>query len=230
MSVFIPIYCHFEPHGHTAPVHLEVQTSLTRYAVDGGGSAAFPHTLPGTSADNPIVLDGPSTTESDSNPWSNDLYHPGDSVDNPIDLDAASTAESETEVIDSLLDDSYQAEHSIAGTSLDYYVCKICYGKAVDLALGCGHTYCYDCFNKFFHDSILRKAGESQEWAKMYLLSRYCEPSCPFCKKTFPGQFAPPNDRNHLEGFYFPLHCPDTEHPHCFIEEYVAQGIRLKML
>lgn len=86
------------------------------------------------------------------------------------------------------------------------------------------------CFDKFFHDYVLGKAMGNQRLACEYLSSRQCEPHCPYSKKSLPGRFASQDDRDYLDGFYVPLRCPDQESSQCFINDYMVQGIKLKIL
>jgi uncharacterized cysteine cluster protein YcgN (CxxCxxCC family) len=100
----------------------------------------------------------------------------------------------------------------------------------VDLALGCGHTYCYDCFNKFFHKSVLDKTMRNQSLAFEYLASQQWTPQCPFCGECLLGRYASQDDRDNRDSFYVPLRCPDPESSHCFIKGYMVRGIILKIL
>ncbi|RDK42408.1 hypothetical protein M752DRAFT_266211 [Aspergillus phoenicis ATCC 13157] len=187
---------------------------------------------PGSSFDNPIDIDALGNRENDNSIFSHDSQPPGNSIENPIDLETVSAATSDvTELIATLPASPVQTELMPDGRSLEaYYECKICYCKVVDLVLGCGHTYCYNCFNNFFHDSVLRKARRSQALAHQYLAGRQYKPFCPYCMEVLPGQYADPEDCDHLKGFYVPLRCPEPGKLHCFINDYMVQGVRLKML
>ncbi|TQB71046.1 hypothetical protein MPDQ_007809 [Monascus purpureus] len=245
MSLFIPIYIRLtpqsQPFNSTNPVLVEVEAPSEVHAPpghyrqaseDNGGLPTLSYPLPGSSIQTPIDADALSDAENDTSVFSHNSHRPGDSIDNPIDVDALSVETSDaTELITSLPASPAQIECIPNGQSQETsYECKICYHAVVDLALGCGHTYCYNCFNKFFHDSVLANARGSQASAYERLASRRCEPSCPYCKQVLPGHYMDPEDRDHLKGFYVPLRCSDPETSGCFINDYMVQGVRLKML
>ncbi|RDH26159.1 hypothetical protein BDQ94DRAFT_180126 [Aspergillus welwitschiae] len=175
-------------------------------AAELGLLSTSPNPTPLTSDDedeggNSIETGTSSNVERNSNSFSHGSHRPGDSIDNPSVLDATTTVASHTtNVIDAVSNSRQQKE---CGTGV------------VDLVLGCGHVYCYDCFNKFFHDSVLSKALGDSKLAFEYPRKRRCEPCCPVCKKTLPGCFTRPNNRDRLVGFYVPMRCP---------------GIKLRML
>ncbi|RDH26205.1 hypothetical protein BDQ94DRAFT_179254 [Aspergillus welwitschiae] len=205
-------------------------TPLTSDDEDEGGiSSAY---LRSPFAGNPIGTGTSSNVERDFNSFSHRSHRPGDSIDDPIVLDATTTVPSHTtNVIDTVSNSRQQKECGTRGRSLEeHYECKICFCEVVDLVLGCGHVYCYDYFNKFFHDSVLSKALGNPLLAVQYLRKRRCEPCCPFCKKTLPGCFTRPDNRERLVGFYVPMRCPDSEFSHCFVDDYLVQGTKLRML
>ncbi|PYH75186.1 uncharacterized protein BO88DRAFT_32382 [Aspergillus vadensis CBS 113365] len=180
------------PSAVTSSVSEEVQTRFLHHSQISeaiGGLPTLPYPLPGSSFDNSIDIDALRNTGNDNSIISHDLQRPGDSIENPIDLDTVSAATSDvTELIASLPVSLAQTELMPDGRSLEtYYECKICYCKVVDLVLGCGHTYCYNCFNNFFHDSVLRQARRRQALAYEYLAGRQCKPLCPYCMEYFPG-------------------------------------------
>ncbi|KAH8435415.1 uncharacterized protein LDX57_013045 [Aspergillus melleus] len=212
---------------------VEVQTlphdyrEISRYL---GGLPAMPSPLPGSSPENPIDVDTPGDEASDTVSC-HDLHHPGDSVENPVDVDAVPVVTSDATGI---IERSSPSPTSTGYMSDDrplkgQYVCKICYDNAVDLVLGCGHAYCYGCFSKFFHDSVLERVEGCRKLAYEYLFTQLCQPCCPYCKKVLPGRYNDLEDRDHLNDVYVPLQCPDLE-INCFINDYMVQGIRLKML
>lgn len=47
---------------------------------------------------------------------------------------------------------------------------------------------------------------------------------------VLPGQYTDPEDRDYLKGFYVPLSCQEPGRLHCFIDDYMVQGVRLRML
>ncbi|KAH1598467.1 hypothetical protein KXX44_005584 [Aspergillus fumigatus] len=236
MSLFILIYCRFglrlsTPNSSAALVLTESQTSPSDQNVrDIGGLPTLPCPLPGTSYENSIELDMFSDEECDSSVRLDDCQQPGDSIDNPIDLDAATTVACNTGTIDNLSDRRHQMECVIDGRSFEeHYRCKICFCNVVDLALRCGHTYCSDCFNKYFHKSVLDEAMGSQRLACEYLESQQCKLRCPFCGDYLLGRYAGQNHRDSLDGAYVRLRCPDPESSHCFIKNYMVQGVKLKI-
>ncbi|OJZ79819.1 hypothetical protein ASPFODRAFT_54562 [Aspergillus luchuensis CBS 106.47] len=182
--------------------------------------------------ENPIEIVTFSNVERNYNIFSHGSHRPGDSIDDPIVLDATTMAPSHTtNVMDPGWNSRQQKECGTGGRSLEeHYECKICFRKVVDLVLGCGHVYCYDCFNKFFHESALSKALGDSRLAFEYLRKRHCEPCCPVCKKALPDCIARSDNRDHLVGFYVPMRCPHSESSHCFVDDYMVQGIKLRML
>jgi hypothetical protein len=98
------------------------------------------------------------------------------------------------------------------------------YRNVVDLALGCTHTYCYGCFNRFFHALVLVKARRSQVSTHEHLAGQRYKPPCPYCKQLLPGQNADPEDHDHHDGFHVTLRCPGPENSHCFNNEYTGAG------
>ena len=75
----------------------------------------------------------------------------------------------------------------------------------IDLVLGCGHPYCYNCFNSFFHEVALRNIDYDEEAARELLATQSLEPYCPFCQKTLAGRYASVGELQHLNGCLIPL-------------------------
>ncbi|KAF7594886.1 hypothetical protein BBP40_007920 [Aspergillus hancockii] len=210
---------------------------------------------PGNSAENPIEIEPAGSDHDDENARPSCACRPGDSSDNPIEVDAVGDVPvnqdtcqsyplepnniqsrkwpnpSYGEYTDNFKANLTGAEFSTNGRSLqEHFECKICLVNPIDLVLGCGHPFCHACFNKHFHDSVLEQVGNDNYDALIQLFRRHIEPQCLYCRKSLPGQFVDPEDRYHLEGYYFPVHCPNNEHRNCFVQGYMVQGTRIKEL
>ncbi|KAJ5616396.1 hypothetical protein N7537_001510 [Penicillium hordei] len=183
MPLFIPLFVQLTPQSQSFnfnnPVLVEVQVpsearvpfhDYRQVSEDIGGLSTLPYPLPGSSIQNPIDVEALSDTEASASVYSHDLHRPGDSIvggpENPIEIDAVSVGTSDaTELIASLPASPARTDLAPDGRTLEaYYECKICYSKVVDLALGCGHTYCYDCFNYSSTTLSSRKREEAKNW------------------------------------------------------------------
>ncbi|KAL4887763.1 hypothetical protein BDV59DRAFT_196994 [Aspergillus ambiguus] len=158
-----------------------LQVSYYSVSKDIGELLILLYSLPGLSTENLIDVNTLSNLEIDTGVYSYYLYRLSD-IREPIDLNAVSMAVSDVaKLINSL-------------PSLEeYYKCKICYRKVVDLVLSYSYTYCYKYFNKFFYVLVSE-----------LLVSR--------------------------QYLYILLRCPEPQGLHCLINDYMIQGVRLKIL
>lgn len=106
--------------------------------------------------------------------------------------------------------------------------CALCYNNIVDLAVGCGHTFCYDCFSQYFHEFVLAQTHGQELVARFYLRNNQLLPPCPLCRTELPGFYCEPQDEM-PRTLCFRLQCPNSDDSDCFCENYFVQGIRLRI-
>ncbi|GLA21666.1 hypothetical protein AnigIFM62618_011697 [Aspergillus niger] len=97
----------------------------------------------GDSIDNPIdIKDDNSSSSKDG--FLTQLTRAGDTIDHPVYIDDETITEAAGDN-DAEPSEGGSGSEPLADTR-DKLQCRICYSQAVNLVLGCGHTFCYACF------------------------------------------------------------------------------------